>query len=162
MSNPILLVEDNPDDQLLTLRAFRKSNMANEVLVANDGEEAIDYFFRRGKFSDRPVEEIPELVLLDLKLPKVDGLEVLQKVRNNTRLNKMPIVILTSSDHETDIDHCYDLGANSYLRKPVDFTDFVTAVQAVGKYWLIMNVTGSNTVLNAVKQTNSITESVEP
>ena len=131
----ILLVEDNPDDEALTLRAFKKNNIFNEVTVARDGQEALDYFFGEGA-SERPA---PILVLLDLKLPKIDGLEVLQRIRADPRTRLQPIVILTSSKEEQDIITGYGLGANSYIRKPVDFSQFMEAIRQVGLYWLVLN-----------------------
>ena len=123
----ILLVEDNPRDEVLTLRALRKSNIANEVVVARDGVEALDYLFGRGAYSEHGSRELPELVLLDLKLPKVDGLEVLQQVRANENTRRLPIVVFTSSSEEEDLFKSYNLGANSYVRKPVEFEEFLDA-----------------------------------
>jgi CheY-like chemotaxis protein len=131
----ILLVEDNPDDEALTLRALRKNNILNEVKVARDGQEALDYFFGAGA-STNPV---PAVVLLDLKLPKIDGLEVLRRIRADQRTSLQPIVILTSSKEEQDIVIGYRLGANSYIRKPVDFNQFIEAVRQLGLYWLVLN-----------------------
>lgn len=131
----ILLVEDNADDEELTLRAFRKNNIRNEVRVARDGQEAIDYFFAEGA-SANPV---PAMVLLDLKLPKVDGLEVLRRIRSDQRTCILPIIILTSSKEEQDIVSGYRLGANSYIRKPVDFNNFSEAIRQLGLYWLVLN-----------------------
>ncbi|OIQ99405.1 response regulator rcp1 [mine drainage metagenome] len=131
----ILLVEDNPDDEVLTLRALRKNNMMNEVVVARDGQEALDYFFGE-EASGNPV---PTLMLLDLKLPKVNGLEVLRHIRANQRTTLQPIVILTSSKEEQDIINGYRLGANSYIRKPVDFNQFMEAIRQLGLYWLVLN-----------------------
>lgn len=135
----ILLVEDNPDDEALTLRALRKNNIQNEVVVAHDGVEALDYLFGTGAYADRNVEILPQVVLLDLNLPKVDGLSVLRKVRADKRTKLLPIVILTSSNEERDRINGYDLGANSYVRKPVDFNQFIEAVRQLGLYWLILN-----------------------
>ena len=135
----ILLVEDNPHDEELTLRALKKSNIANEVVVARDGVEALDYLLAREKYTGRDVEDIPQVVLLDLKLPKMDGLEVLQAIRSDSRIRMAPVVILTSSIEEADIVRGYGLGANSYIRKPVDFTQFIEAVRQLGMYWLLMN-----------------------
>ena len=131
----ILLVEDNPDDEALTLRAFKKNNIFNEVTVARDGQQALDYFFGKGA-SERPT---PTVVLLDLKLPKIDGLEVLRRLRADPRTSSLPIVILTSSKEEQDILAGYGLGANSYVRKPVDFSHFMEAVRQLGLYWLVLN-----------------------
>lgn len=135
----ILLVEDNPDDELLTLRALKKNNILNEVIVARDGAEALDYLFGAGMYADRDTSLMPQVVLLDLKLPKLDGLEVLQQLRADQRTELLPVVILTSSDEEQDIVDSYRLGANSYIRKPVDFDQFSDAVQQLGLYWLVLN-----------------------
>jgi two-component system response regulator len=135
----ILLVEDNPRDEALTLRALKKSNIANEVVVARDGVEALDYFSGAGKFAGRDLDEMPQLILLDLKLPKIDGLQVLQKVRADERTRRLPVVIFTSSSEEEDMIKSYDLGANSYVRKPVDFDRFMEATKQLGLYWLILN-----------------------
>ena len=131
----ILLVEDNPDDEALTLRAFKKNNIFNEVTVVRDGQEAIDYFFGEGA-SEWPT---PAVVLLDLKLPKIDGLEVLRRIRADPRTRLQPIVILTSSREEQDLINGYSLGANSYIRKPVDFSQFMEAIRQIGLYWLVLN-----------------------
>ena len=135
----LLLVEDNADDEFLTLRALQKSKVVNEVVVARDGEEALDYLFARGQYQDRPAEAMPALVLLDLRLPKITGLEVLRALRENERTSLLPVVILTSSDEERDIVESYNLGANSYIRKPVDFEQFTDAVRQLGFYWLLLN-----------------------
>lgn len=135
----ILLVEDNRDDEALTLRALAKSKITNPVVVVRDGAEALDYLFVRGSHSARAVDAIPQVVLLDLKLPKVDGLEVLRAVRADPRTKLVPIVILTSSLEERDLVTSYDLGANSYIRKPVDFNQFVDAVRQLVLYWLVLN-----------------------
>ena len=140
----ILLVEDNPDDEALTLRALKRNNILNEVIVARDGAEALDYLFARGAHSGRDLGRQPEVVLLDLKLPKVDGLEVLQQIRQDERIRRLAVVILTSSNEERDIIASYDLGANSYIRKPVDFTQFMDAVRQLGLYWLVLNVSPPN------------------
>ncbi len=135
----ILLVEDNPDDEALALRALKKSNLANEIAVARDGVEALDFLFCEGKFADRDPCDLPVVVLLDLKLPKVDGLEVLKRIKNDERTRRLPVVILTSSSEERDIIDSYDFGANSYIRKPVDFNQFTEAVAQLGLYWLVLN-----------------------
>jgi len=135
----ILLVEDNPSEVGLTQRAFAKSHVANEMVVAEDGQEALDYLFAGGKFTGRDISETPALVLLDLKLPRVDGLEVLRRVRADERTRRMPVVILTTSKEEQDVAQSYDLGANSYIRKPVDFKQFEESVERLGQYWLVMN-----------------------
>jgi len=135
----ILLVEDNPDDELLTLMAFKDNNITNEVIIARDGEEALDYLFGIGKYKNRDVNIQPQVVLLDLKLPKVDGLEVLKTIRSNPNTKLLPVVILTSSKEEVDILKSYQLGANSYIRKPVDFEQFSEAIKQLGLYWLVLN-----------------------
>jgi two-component system response regulator len=135
----ILLVEDNPDDEALTLRALRKNNIMNEVVVARDGAEALDYLFAMNKYAGRDIAEWPSVVLLDLKLPKVSGLEVLRKIRSDERMRSMAVVILTSSKEEQDVAESYNLGVNSYVRKPVDFAKFVEAVKQIGLYWLLLN-----------------------
>lgn len=135
----ILLVEDNADDEKLTLRALRKNNINNEVVVARNGAEALDYLFGTGAYAGRDLSLMPQVVLLDLKLPKVDGLEVLQRVRANERTRLLPMVILTSSNEEVDRIKGYGLGANSYVRKPVDFNQFMEAVRQLGLYWLVLN-----------------------
>ena len=137
----ILLVEDNPDDEALTLRALEKNNIRNEVVVARDGVEALDYLFSRGAHANRDPLKQPAITLLDLKLPKVDGLEVLRQIRANPSTQLLPIVILTSSKEEQDLINSYRLGANSYIRKPVDFSQFVEAVRSLGLYWLVLNET---------------------
>jgi len=135
----ILLVEDNPDDVELTMRAFRKNNIANNVVVARDGVEALDYLFGRGAYADRNIKDTPRLILLDLKLPKVDGLQVLERLRADEHTKLTPVVILTSSKEEQDLISGYKTGANSYVRKPVDFNRFVEAVREIGLYWLLIN-----------------------
>jgi CheY-like chemotaxis protein len=135
----ILLVEDNPDDEALTLRALKKNNILNDVVVAHDGVEALDYLFGSGAYEGRDTTVTPQIVLLDLKLPKVDGLEVLRKVRADDRTRLLPVVILTSSNEQRDLINGYGLGANSYILKPVDFSRFIEAVRQLGLYWLILN-----------------------
>jgi two-component system response regulator len=142
MSNKIiLLVEDNPDDQALTLRALRKNNLANEVVMARDGVEAIEFLFGSDADFGRSSPILPALVLLDLKLPKLDGLEVLRRIRDSARTRRLPVVVLTSSKEEQDLITSYNLGANSYVRKPVDFNEFMEAVRQLGLYWLVLNET---------------------
>jgi len=141
----ILLVEDNPDDEELTLRALKKSHILNKVVVAHDGVEALDYLFGTGKYTDSEIRDLPQLVLLDLKLPKLSGFEVLQKMRADPRTQIIPVVILTSSNEEEDILSSYRKGANSYVRKPVEFQKFSDAVQQLGLYWLLINQTPTQT-----------------
>lgn len=135
----ILLVEDNPDDEALALRALKKSNVANKISIARDGVEALDYIFCEGEYQARDIHQHPVVVLLDLKLPKVDGLEVLKRIKEDDRTRRMPVVVMTSSSEEQDIVNSYDFGANSYIRKPVDFNQFTEAVAQLGLYWLVMN-----------------------
>ena len=135
----ILLVEDNPDDEVLTLRALNKNNIKNDVVVARDGAEALDYLFGTGKYAGRDTALMPQVVLLDLKLPKIEGLEVLRRVRADERTKLLPVVILTSSNEDQDRIAGYGLGANSYVRKPVDFTQFLDAARHLGLYWLVLN-----------------------
>ena len=135
----ILLVEDNPDDEALTVRALRRSNIANEVVVARDGAEALDFLFGTGAHTGRDTNLLPQVILLDLKLPKVDGLEVLRRVRADERTAFIPVVVLTSSDEDQDLVSSYKLGANSYVRKPVDFDEFLEATRQLGMYWLVLN-----------------------
>lgn len=143
----ILLVEDNPDDELLTLRALKKNNVLNDVVVARDGVEALDYLFATGKFDGRDANIMPQLVLLDLKLPRVDGLEVLRRIRADERTRLLPVVILTSSKEQQDMIDGYGLGANSYVRKPVNFERFVEAVEQLKLYWLVLNESPPGAVL---------------
>jgi two-component system response regulator len=135
----ILIVEDNPRDAELTMRALRKNNLANSVFLAEDGAEALDFFFCRGKYKKRNIANPPKVVLLDLKLPKVSGLEVLKIVKNDKRTSLIPIVIVTSSNQEPDINEAYALGVNSYVVKPVDFDQFINAMSNLGLYWLLVN-----------------------
>jgi two-component system, response regulator len=137
----ILLVEDNPDDELLMLRALKKNNVVGEVVVAHDGVEALDYLFSHGRYAARDAEELPCLILLDLKLPRLDGFQVLRRVRSDARTRLLPVVILTSSDERRDMIEGYGLGANSYVRKPVDFEEFLVTVEQLKRYWLGVNET---------------------
>ena len=139
MMKPILLVEDRSDDVELTIRALKKNKIANDVVVAADGAEALDYIFGTGKHAGRDVTQVPAVVLLDLKLPKMDGLEVLRLLRADARTKLLPVVILTSSREEQDLVKGYALGANSYVRKPVDFSQFTEAIRQLGLYWLVLN-----------------------
>lgn len=138
-SKIILLVEDNPDDVKLTERALKKSKILNELMVARDGVEAVDYLFGTGKYAGRDTRALPQVVLLDLKMPRMDGLEVLQRIRADERTKLLPVVVLTTSSEDRDRVESYKLGANSYIRKPVDFDQFVSAVQNLGLYWLVLN-----------------------
>jgi two-component system response regulator len=135
----ILLVEDNPDDEALTVRALNKNKILNEVVVARDGVQALDYLFGEGAHAGRDTKEMPQVVLLDLNLPKLDGLGVLRRLRADDRTKLLPVVILTSSNEEQDRINGYGMGANSYVRKPVDFDQFVTAAAQLGLYWLVLN-----------------------
>lgn len=135
----ILLIEDNPDDEALTLRALKKNNILNTVEVCRDGVEALDFLLARGDYSDRAVQHLPQLVLLDLKLPKLDGLEVLKEIRSHQLTQLLPVVILTTSNEDKDVIGSYRLGANSYIRKPVDFDQFMESVRQLGLYWLVLN-----------------------
>jgi two-component system response regulator len=135
----ILIVEDNPRDAELTIRALKKNNLANNLLIAEDGVEALDFFFCRGKYEKRSISNPPKVVLLDLKLPKVSGLEVLRAVKADKRTSHIPIVIVTSSKQEPDMKEAYELGANSYVVKPVDFDQFINAMSSLGLYWLLVN-----------------------
>ncbi len=135
----VLLVEDNPDDVELTKRAFKKSKILNEIVVAKDGIEALDFLFCRGEYKDRDPNIMPEVILLDLKMPKMDGLEVLKQIRENEQTKPLPVIILTTSKEESDIIEGYNRGANSYICKPVDFDQFHEAIRQLGLYWLILN-----------------------
>lgn len=135
----IMLVEDNPDDEALTLRALKRNNIRNEVVIARDGVEALDYLFATGTHAQRDISVQPVVILLDLKLPKVDGLEVLRRLRADERTKCIPVVVLTSSKEEQDLINSYSFGCNSYIRKPVDFMQFVEAVRQLGLYWLVLN-----------------------
>ena len=135
----ILLVEDNPDDEILTIRALKQGNLVNKIVVARDGVEALEFLFGTGAHEGRDTRVMPQVVLLDLKLPKIDGLEVLKRVREDPRTKLLPVVILTSSKEEQDLIKGYSLGANSYIRKPVDFTQFAEAVRHMELYWLVLN-----------------------
>ena len=137
--NTILLVEDNPDDELLAMRALASNRVANDIVVARDGVEALEYLFGEGRFAGRDLASQPALILLDLKLPKIDGLEVLRRIRADERTALLPVVVLTTSGEERDMVASYRLGANSYIRKPVDFTQFSEAVRQLGVYWLLLN-----------------------
>jgi len=143
----ILLVEDNQDDIDLTLRAFHKSNVANRITIARDGQEALDYIFAACANVSRDPEAMPQVVLLDLKLPKVSGLDVLRALRADERTRRLPVVVLTSSKHERDLVESYDRGANSYVRKPVDFAQFIEAARQLGLYWLVLNETAPHVSL---------------
>jgi CheY-like chemotaxis protein len=136
----VLLVEDNPDDEELTRRALQKSNIPHELLVARDGVEALDYLFGTGVYAGRDLRVMPQLIMLDLKLPKLDGLEVLRRLRADARTRLLPVAVFTSSSEKQDIKESYELGSNSYIRKPVDFDHFSEAVRQVGSYWLALNI----------------------
>ena len=135
----ILLVEDNPADVKLTLRAFEKNNLTNRIHVVRDGAEALDFLFCTGEYATRRTDEVPKVILLDLKLPKVDGIEVLRRVKSDERTKAIPVVVLTSSREDRDIVETYNLGVNSYIVKPVDFNQFTEAMREIGSYWLLMN-----------------------
>lgn len=135
----ILLVEDNADDEVLTLRALNKHKIANRIDVVRDGAEALDYLFAKGAYANRDPLDLPQVILLDLKLPKVDGLEVLRQIRSDPRTRMLPVVVLTSSKEEQDMIQAYSIGVNSYVRKPVDFNQFVDAIGQLGLYWLVLN-----------------------
>ena len=140
MSNmTILLVEDNPDDEMLAIRALKKTEIESRVVVARDGEEALDYLFGTGKYDGRDIKEQPHVVFLDLQLPKLNGIQVLQRLRADENTKALPVVLLTSSDEQCDIIDCYKSGANSYIHKPVDFSEFTSQVRALGEYWLGIN-----------------------
>lgn len=139
MSKVVLLVEDNATDEKLTLRAFKKANIANDIQVVRDGEEALDYLFATGSHAGRDVSVLPAITLLDLNLPRIGGLEVLRRIRADERTKLLPVIILTSSKEEEDIARGYSLGANAYVRKPVDFPEFITAAQGLGLFWLLLN-----------------------
>ena len=135
----LLLVEDNPDDEALTIRALKKHNLANEIVVARDGQEALDYLFAEGDYRERDIYQLPQVILLDLKLPKLDGLDVLERIRKNPITEHVPVVVLTSSNEQQDKVQSYNLGANSYVRKPVDFEQFIEAARQLGLFWLVLN-----------------------
>jgi CheY-like chemotaxis protein len=135
----ILLVEDNPTDAELTMRALKRKNMANQVVWVKDGEEALDFIFATGEYSHRNPEDLPKLILLDLRMPKVDGLEVLQRIKAEENTRKIPVVVLTSSKEDRDIVESYELGVNSYVSKPVEFDQFIDAVSTLGFYWMLIN-----------------------
>jgi two-component system response regulator len=135
----ILLVEDNARDEALTLRALKKSNLVNTVVVVRDGVEALDYLFGTGSYAGRDLDMMPQLIMLDLKLPKVNGLQVLERIRHDERTRRLPVVVFTSSNEEEDLVNSYNLGANSYVRKPVDFEQFLEATKQLGLYWLVLN-----------------------
>ena len=137
--NVLLLVEDNPDDEELTLLAFEQNNIPSEVVVAHDGVEALDYLFGTGMYANRDTRDMPALVLLDLQLPRINGLEVLQQMRTDNRTKLLPVVILTTSTEQQDLINSYSLGCNSYIRKPVDYNQFVNVVKQLGMYWLLLN-----------------------
>ena len=135
----ILLVEDNPSDVELTKRAFKKSSVVNNLIVGNDGQEAIDYFFGTGQFEGRDTSIQPTVILLDIKLPKIDGITVLRRLKSDELTRKIPVVVLTTSSEDSDLEACYELGVNSYIRKPIDFTEFSDAIGKLGIYWLLLN-----------------------
>ena len=139
MNKVLLLVEDNASDEKLTLRAFSKSNLANEIVVARDGEEALEYLFGTGRYDGRDASDLPAVVLLDLKLPRIDGLEVLRRIRADDRTKLVPVIILTSSKEDEDRTRGYVLGANAYVRKPVAFSEFTEAIRTLGLFWLVLN-----------------------
>lgn len=139
MQKTILLVEDNPDDEMLTIRALKKNNILNEVIVVRDGAQALDYLFAEGEYAGRDLDNRPEVILLDLKLPKVSGLEVLKRIKTDERTKLLPVVVLTTSTEDQDLISSYEFGANSYIRKPVDFDQFIKAIGQLGLYWLVLN-----------------------
>lgn len=139
MDKFILLVEDNPNDEALTLRAFKKNNLLNQIIVVRDGQEAIDFLFCKGDYSDRSKSENPQVILLDINLPKLDGLEVLRQLRSNEDTALVPVVIMTTSDEQNDLITSYKLGANSYVRKPVELESFMSAIKSLGMYWMVLN-----------------------
>lgn len=139
MDKFILLVEDNPNDEALTLRAFKKNNILNEIIVVRDGQEALDFLFCKGDYSSRDKSLNPQVILLDINLPKIDGLEVLSKIRANELTALIPVVIMTTSDEQNDLITSYELGANSYIRKPVELDKFMAAIKQLGMYWLVLN-----------------------
>lgn len=139
MQKNILLVEDNPNDEMLTIRALKKNNILNEVIVVRDGVQALDYLFAEGEHQGRDLNNRPEVILLDLKLPKIDGLEVLKRIKSNEQTKLIPVVVLTTSNEDQDLISSYQHGANSYIRKPVDFDQFIRAVGQLGLYWLVLN-----------------------
>ena len=141
MQKTILLVEDNANDEILTIRALKKNNIMNEVIVARDGVQALDYLFAEGEHEGRDINDQPQVILLDLKLPKIDGHEVLKRIKSDDRTKMLPVVVLTTSNEDQDLISSYKLGANSYIRKPVDFDQFIKAVGQLGLYWLILNET---------------------
>ena len=139
MQKTILLVEDNPDDEMLTIRALKKNNILNEVIVVRDGAQALDYLFAEGEYAGRDLDNRPEVILLDLKLPKISGLEVLKRIKSDERTKLLPVVVLTTSTEDQDLISSYEFGANSYIRKPVDFDQFIQAIGQLGLYWLVLN-----------------------
>lgn len=139
MDKFILLIEDNPNDEALTLRAFKKNNILNEIIVVRDGQEALDFLFCKGDYSSRDKSLNPQVILLDINLPKIDGLEVLRKIRANKLTSLIPVVIMTTSDEQNDLITSYELGANSYIRKPVELDKFMAAIKQLGMYWLVLN-----------------------
>lgn len=139
----IVLVEDNPNDAEITIRSLKKHRLANKLVWLKDGVEALDYLLARGEYADRNINDLPKVIFLDLKLPKVDGIEVLEKIRNSEPVKKIPVVVLTSSKEEEDVVKTYNLGVNSYIVKPVEFENFAKAIAEVGFYWLVTNITPS-------------------